>query len=86
MVRHENNLRNNIRIGTAYLHLLYYRYFKGVRDERSRLLCVIAAYNTGPGNVARAFTGGKDLSEAIEVINGLSYKEVLRTLLYRLPW
>ncbi|HIC96779.1 MAG TPA: DUF3393 domain-containing protein [Aquificaceae bacterium] len=80
------NPKNNIRIGTAYLHLLYYRYFKGVRDERSRLLCVIAAYNTGPGNVARAFTGGKDLSEAIEVINGLSYKEVLRTLLYRLPW
>jgi len=80
------NARNNIRIGTAYLHLLYYRYFREVRDPESRLYCIIAAYNTGPGNVARAFTGSRDLRRAVEVINGMTPGEVYRTLLRRLPY
>ncbi len=80
------NARNNIRIGTAYLHLLYYRYFRGVRNPESRLYCTIAAYNTGPGNVARAFTGTGDLRKAIRVINRMTPREVYRTLLKKLPY
>jgi len=80
------NAKNNIRIGTAYLHLLYYRYFRGVKDPESRLYCTIAAYNTGPGNVARAFTGSRDLDRAVRVINRMAPEQVYRTLLKRLPY
>ncbi len=80
------NARNNIKVGTAYLHLLYYRYFKGVKDPESRLYCTIAAYNTGPGNVARAFTGSRDLSRAVKIINGMTPDQVYRTLLKKLPY
>jgi membrane-bound lytic murein transglycosylase C len=45
----------NMELGAAYLHLLYYRYLKGVSDPQSRLYCAIAGYNTGAGNVAKAF-------------------------------
>jgi membrane-bound lytic murein transglycosylase C len=49
------NPENNVKIGTAYFYLLYYKYFKGVTDDTSRLYCSIAAYNTGAGNVAYSF-------------------------------
>ena len=80
------NARNNIRIGTAYVHMLYYKYFKGVKDPESRLYCTIAAYNTGPGNVARAFVGSRDLKSAIRVINRLSPQDVYSVLMRNLPY
>ncbi|MBD3825134.1 MAG: DUF3393 domain-containing protein, partial [Epsilonproteobacteria bacterium] len=45
---------NNITMGSAYLHILYYNYLKEVKDPESKLYCAIAAYNTGAGNVACA--------------------------------
>ncbi len=80
------NAKNNIQVGTAYFYLLYYKYFKGVRDPESRLYCAIAAYNTGPGNVARAFTGTTKLKKAIRIINSLTPREVYNTLIRRLPY
>ncbi len=80
------NAKNNIKIGTAYLYLLYYKYFKDIKDPESRLYCTIAAYNTGPGNVARAFTRKRDLKQAVRIINRMSPDEVYRTLLRRLPY
>ncbi len=80
------NAENNIRVGTTYLYLLYYEYFKEISDPESRLYCTIAAYNTGPGNVARAFTGTTNLRKAIKIINRMNPKEVYRTLLRRLPY
>lgn len=77
---------NNIRIGTAYLHLLYHRYMAAVREPESRLYCTIAGYNTGPGNVARTFTGGTDMAAAAERINSRSGGEVYRTLVRELPY
>ncbi len=38
----------NIRYGTAYLHILFNRYFQKVTDPVSREYCAIAAYNLGP--------------------------------------
>lgn len=66
----------NIEMGAAYLHILDNRYLKGVKDPKSRQLCVIAAYNTGAGNVARAFSGTTSVKKALPLINRLSSKQV----------
>ena len=80
------NGNNNINIGTTYIYIVYYRYLKRVSNPESRLYCTIAAYNTGVGNVARAFTGTKSIRKAEAVINGMSPKEVYDTLLIKLPY
>jgi membrane-bound lytic murein transglycosylase C len=77
------NPENNIRYGTAYLHLLKYRYLETIRNPVSRSYCVIAAYNTGAGNVLRTFHPAG--SEAPEKINGLEPLQVYDTLRSRLP-
>jgi membrane-bound lytic murein transglycosylase C len=66
----------NIEMGAAYLHILDRQYLKGITDAKSRQLCVIAAYNTGAGNVARAFSGTRSVKKALPVINRLSSKQV----------
>ncbi len=76
---------NNINVGTAYLYLLYYRYLGKIKNPTSRLYCAIAAYNTGPGNVARAFTGSTNINQAAKTINLMSPDEVYQHLLARLP-
>ncbi|WP_455949662.1 murein transglycosylase domain-containing protein [Odoribacter laneus] len=76
---------NNVELGTAYLHLLYTRSFQQIKDSKSRMLCVIAAYNTGAGNVSRAFTGNTRLSNAISKINSYSYEDLYAYLSKRLP-
>lgn len=70
------NPSTNIQMGAAYLHILDKRYLKGIKDPASRQLCVIAAYNTGAGNVARAFTGTRSVNKALPLINRLSSKQV----------
>jgi len=82
------NSKNNIEMGSAYLHILYYRYLKRVTNPESRMYCVIAGYNTGAGNVSRAFAGGSRkgrLKRAIKVINQMSPKQVYNTLIHKLP-
>lgn len=51
------NPDNNIKLGSAFLHRLYYDYFNGITSRESRLWATIAAYNTGAGNVYRSFAG-----------------------------
>ncbi len=80
------NDENNIKLGSAYIHILFYKYLKNIKNEESRLYCSIAAYNTGAGNVAKAFTGSKNLSKAIKVINKLPPQEVYDKLIVRLPY
>ena len=48
---------NNIELGVAYLHLLYYRYLRQIKDPASRQWATIAAYNTGVDNVIKSFIG-----------------------------
>ncbi len=88
---------NNITMGTAYLHILYYSYLKKIKNPDSRLYCTIAAYNTGSGNIAWAFNKNKDLSyknklsmaNAADNINALTpeqvYDKLLRDLKYDEP-
>lgn len=80
------NGENNIKMGCAYLHLLYYRYLASIQQPESRLYCTIAAYNTGSGNVARAFTQGRNVSEAAQVINRMTPAQVHKQLVDRLPY
>jgi membrane-bound lytic murein transglycosylase C len=80
------NTGNNIEIGATYLNILYYKYLSGIKDPRSRLYCSIAAYNTGAGNVARAFTGQKRIQPAVEVINRMTPQQVYSTLVTKLPY
>ena len=69
---------NNIEMGIHYLYLLNKRYYTGVTNQDSRNLCVIASYNTGAGNVARALRGDTKISKAISQINAMSYDELFR--------
>lgn len=75
----------NIEAGSVYLHMLYNRYFSGVTDKRSRWFLSIAAYNTGPGNVARTLTGQNNLRAAHERANQMSSKAVYEHLIQHLP-
>lgn len=73
------NPRNNIELGTAYLHMLMFRYnLKNITDTECRRLCVIAAYNTGEGNVYHSFTGEK--APCCNIINQYSYDKLYKHL------
>lgn len=78
--------KKNIEIGAAYLYILYNNYLKDVKDPLTRLYCTIAAYNTGAGNVSKAFTGTKKLGKAMPMINGLTPEEVFNHLVAKLPY
>lgn len=80
------NSKNNITMGSAYLHILYYKYLSKIKDPQSRLYCAIAAYNTGAGNVARTFTGTNDTTKAALVINKISPDEVYEKLINDLKY
>lgn len=75
------NSTNNITMGTAYLHILYYRYLKAIKNDDSRLYCTIAAYNTGAGNIAWAFTKTHNMNKAAPIINSLTPEQVYNRLL-----
>jgi len=76
----------NIELGAAYLHILLVRNFGRVNDPLSRLYCSIAAYNTGAGNVSRAFIGSTKLGEAIPKINQMNSSQVYEHLRVYLPY
>lgn len=75
---------NNIRLGTAYLHLLDQKYLKEIKNPRSREYCVIAGYNTGSGNVLRSFA--PDRERALKRINAMDSTQVYRHLVHNLPY
>ncbi|MBK1733999.1 hypothetical protein CKO15_01620 [Halorhodospira abdelmalekii] len=80
------NPRNNIRSGTVYLDILQSNYLAAIEDPESRMYAVIAAYNTGAGNVARAFVGRRDVAAAVAVINGMTPEQVYARLRRDLPY
>jgi len=87
---------NNIKLGTAYLNRLYYVYLKGIKNPQSRQWATIAAYNTGAGNVFRAFAGKYKKSRfgsrkkwrhtALYEINKMTSKQVYQHLHNKLPF
>ena len=77
---------NNIELGTAYLTKLLTIEFRGVKDPKSKIYCAIAAYNTGPGNVAKAFTGKRNVTQALSQINAMTSDQVFEYLKKNLPF
>ncbi len=77
---------NNIELGTAYLTKLMTVEFRNVTDPKSRIYCAISAYNTGPGNVAKAFTGKRNVNHAVPKINAMTSDEVYEHLKKNLPF
>ena len=80
------NSEQNIEVGASYLNILYYQYLRKIENPESRLYCVIAAYNTGAGNVAKAFTGKRNLRTVIPLINQRQPAEVYEKLRLNLPY
>lgn len=78
----------NVETGTAYLDILNSKYLRKIENDESRLYCVIAAYNTGAGNVARAFNQDRstNIGKASKVINSMSPDEVYQQLITKLPY
>jgi len=83
--RYLYDYKNNIIIGSTYLKILSSRYLKNVKDPQSRLYCTIAAYNTGAGNVSRAFNGTTNIYKSARVINKMSSDQVYKRLMKKLP-
>ena len=77
---------NNIELGCAYLGLLKNDYFAGIRSPDNALYCTIAAYNTGPGNLSRAFCGKKNLKCAVDRANRMKSKALYKHLRKHLPY
>ena len=79
------NEENNLKLGSAYFHLLTHRYLRKIADPQARFYCAVASYNTGVGNVARTFTGRKSITAAVDTINGMSPEAVYDYLMENLP-
>ena len=80
---------NNIELGSTYLGvLLFDSPLREIRNPVSREYCAIAAYNTGPGNVYRAFSNlSRDRQpDALEKINAMRPDEVYAALRTKLPY
>ena len=75
---------NNIELGTAYLGLLFDERLDDVANPVSREYCVISAYNTGAGNVLRAFSA--DRVAAVNRINSMQPPAVFEQLRRHLPY
>jgi membrane-bound lytic murein transglycosylase C len=78
----------NITAGVAYMHILNSRYLRKIKDPQSRVYCIIAAYNTGSGNVAKTFNKDKsrNINRASKIINKLTPEEVYDHLIKNLPY
>jgi len=76
--------KNNIQMGTAYLSILSQRYLANINHPQSREYCVIAGYNTGSGNVLKAFNS--DRTKAFARINAMRPAQVYQHLVNNLPY
>jgi membrane-bound lytic murein transglycosylase C len=81
---------NNIELGATYLGVLMNdSQLHHIDNPVSREYCAIAAYNTGPGNVFKAFSTASSKErpvDAINKINAMKPDQVYETLRTKLPY
>lgn len=81
---------NNIELGSTYLSvLLNDSPLRQIDNPVSREYCAIAAYNTGPSNVFKAFSSSPSktrAADALDKINAMRPDEVYETLRLNLPY
>ncbi|MEX2605425.1 MAG: murein transglycosylase domain-containing protein [Gracilimonas sp.] len=80
------NPEQNVLFGSTYIDILMNRYMRGIDDKVVHEYLVICAYNTGAGNVARAYINTTNFNNARDTINGMSAQENYDYLLTHLPW
>lgn len=80
------NPDNNVLLGATYINILRTRYFQDVTSPLTRDYLAICAYNTGAGNVAKAYTGKTSPKGALPEINRRSEKENYDHLISNLPY
>jgi len=80
--------KTNITYGAGYLDILTTRYLRKINNPISRRYCAIAAYNTGAGNVAKAFNLNRstNINKAVALINQLDSEGVYAQLINNLPY
>ncbi|TMO24288.1 transglycosylase SLT domain-containing protein [Pseudoalteromonas sp. S4741] len=80
--------KTNITYGAGYLDILTTRYLRKINNPISRRYCAIAAYNTGAGNVAKAFNLNRstNVNKAVALINQLDSEGVYAQLINNLPY
>ncbi|PHS18192.1 MAG: hypothetical protein COA86_08600 [Kangiella sp.] len=78
----------NIETGVAYMNILNTRYLRKITDPLSRMYCMIAAYNTGAGNVAKTFNrdNSRNINRAAKIINSMTPAQVYNRLIKHLPY
>lgn len=75
---------HNVELGTAFLNVLMFSQLDDVANQVSREYCVIAAYNTGAGNVFKTFS--KNRTTALQQINDLQPAALYDRLRSKLPY
>lgn len=78
--------KQNIELGCAYLDFVRKAYFDKVTNPQNVEYCIVASYNTGAGNVSRAFTGKTYVKKAIPLINERSPEQLYTHLRKNLPY
>jgi membrane-bound lytic murein transglycosylase C len=79
--------KNNINLGCAYVDILLRRYFKDVTAPITRSYLAISAYNTGAGNVYRAYDPeNRSKSTAMARIATMTDEENYNYLVENLPY
>ncbi len=77
---------NNIHLGTAYLQKLMEVYFKNITDQKNKLYCSIASYNTGVGNLCYAVTKTTKITPSVKEINKMKPQDTYDYLVLNLKY
>lgn len=77
---------NNLLFGCTYYDILTTRYIRGVESPVVLEYMAISAYNTGAGNVARAYTGSTNVRQAVARANQMTDQENFDHLIANLPY
>lgn len=77
---------SNLLFGCTYYDIISTQYIRGVNSPVVLEYLAISAYNTGAGNVARAYTGNTNIRQAVSVANGMSDQENYDHLVANLPY